>query len=220
MATSQMTASSLYARTLFFPQGNFKLSSVSCFGQFGDGFNRRTFGGLTVKAGSSATVLVAPKSWFYGVLGLPNHVLPAKQMLRIVLLAEHIWDSNVIKTPYNFCLYEYVYIALVYLFHLVLIKITTAKEKTTGGILLPSTAQPKSQGGEMVAFGEGRSVGTEKVGVPVETSSQVVYSKYVGTEVELNGSNHLIVKEDDIIGIPDGDDVKDLKPLSDRQDPH
>lgn len=43
-----------------------------------------------------------------------------------------------------------------------------------------------------------------------------MYSKYAGTELEFNGSNHLILKEDDIIGILDTDDVKDLKPLNDR----
>lgn len=44
----------------------------------------------------------------------------------------------------------------------------------------------------------------------------MVYSKYAGTEVEFNGANHLILKEDDIIGILETDDVKDLKPLNDR----
>lgn len=43
-----------------------------------------------------------------------------------------------------------------------------------------------------------------------------MYSKYAGTEVELNDSNHLILKEDDIIGILETDDAKDMKPLSDR----
>lgn len=98
----------------------------------------------------------------------------------------------------------------------VLVKIKTVEEKTTGGILLPSAAQSKPQGGEVVATGDGRTVGPNKVGVSVEKGSQVVYSKYAGTEVEFNGSNHLILKEDDIIGILDTDDVKDLKPLNDR----
>jgi len=43
-----------------------------------------------------------------------------------------------------------------------------------------------------------------------------VYSKYAGTEVEFNDSKHLILKEDDIIGILESDDVKDMKPLNDR----
>ncbi|KAI3798033.1 hypothetical protein L1987_33299 [Smallanthus sonchifolius] len=98
----------------------------------------------------------------------------------------------------------------------VLVKISAAEEKTAGGILLPSTAQSKPQGGEVVAVGEGRKIGPHQVDVSVKTGTQVVYSKYAGTEVEFNGSNHLLLKEDDIVGILDTDDVKDLKPLNDR----
>ncbi|XP_077236433.1 20 kDa chaperonin, chloroplastic-like [Tasmannia lanceolata] len=98
----------------------------------------------------------------------------------------------------------------------VLVKIKTVEEKTTGGILLPTTAQTKPQGGEVVAIGEGRTIGKTKVDIGVQTGAQVVYSKYAGTEVEFNGSNHLILKEDDIVGILETDDVKDLKPLNDR----
>jgi len=50
----------------------------------------------------------------------------------------------------------------------------------------------------------------------VQIGAQVVYSKYAGTELEFNDADHLILKEDDIIGILDSDDVKDLKPLNDR----
>ncbi|KAL0344998.1 UNVERIFIED_CONTAM: chaperonin, chloroplastic [Sesamum radiatum] len=98
----------------------------------------------------------------------------------------------------------------------VLVKIKTAEEKTSGGILLPTTAQSKPQAGEVVAVGEGRTVGKNKVDIGVKTGTQVVYSKYAGTEVEFSGSNHLILKEDDIVGILDTDDVKDMKPLNDR----
>ncbi|KAJ0987480.1 hypothetical protein J5N97_005836 [Dioscorea zingiberensis] len=98
----------------------------------------------------------------------------------------------------------------------VLVKIKSSEEKTTGGILLPTTAQTKPQGGEIVAVGEGRTVGNTKVEISVKTGAQVVYSKYAGTELEFNGSNHLLLKEDDIVGILDTDDVKDLKPLGDR----
>ncbi|GAA0170521.1 chaperonin [Lithospermum erythrorhizon] len=98
----------------------------------------------------------------------------------------------------------------------VLIKTKTAEEKTVGGILLPTSAQSKPQGGEVVAVGEGRSVGKTKVDVSVKTGSQVIYSKYAGTEVEFQGENHLILKEDDIIGLLETDDFQDLKPLNDR----
>ncbi|KAL6974637.1 20 kDa chaperonin, chloroplastic [Sarracenia purpurea var. burkii] len=98
----------------------------------------------------------------------------------------------------------------------VLVKIKTAEEKTVGGILLPTSAQSKPQGGEVVAIGEGKTIGKSKVDISVKTGAQIVYSKYAGTEVEFNGSNHLILKEDDIVGILETDDVKDLKPLNDR----
>ncbi|XP_072953289.1 20 kDa chaperonin, chloroplastic-like [Typha angustifolia] len=98
----------------------------------------------------------------------------------------------------------------------VLVKIKSSEEKTMGGILLPSTAQTKPQGGEVVAIGEGRTIGKNKVEISVQTGAEVVYSKYAGTELEFNGSSHLILKEDDIVGVLETDDVKDLKPLNDR----
>ncbi|KAG1342591.1 20 kDa chaperonin, chloroplastic [Cocos nucifera] len=97
-----------------------------------------------------------------------------------------------------------------------LVKIKSSEEKTSGGILLPTTAQSKPQGGEVVAFGEGRTIGKNKVDISVQAGNQVVYSKYAGTELEFNGTNHLLLKEDDIVGVLDTDDVKDLKPLNDR----
>lgn len=50
----------------------------------------------------------------------------------------------------------------------------------------------------------------------LQPGENVVYSKYAGIEVEMNGDKHLLLKEDDIIGTLDSDDVKDLKPLNDR----
>jgi len=99
---------------------------------------------------------------------------------------------------------------------MVLIKTKSSEEKTTGGILLPSTVQSKPQGGVVVAVGDGRKIGDNKVEISVKTGSQVVYSKYAGTELEVNGLNHIIVKEDDIVGILETDDAKDMKPLNDR----
>lgn len=98
----------------------------------------------------------------------------------------------------------------------VLVKIRVPEEKTVGGILLPTSSQTKPQGGEVVAVGEGRTIGKNKVDISVKTGTQIVYSKYAGTEVEFNGSSHLILREDDIVGILDTDDVKDMKPLNDR----
>ncbi|KAJ8750649.1 hypothetical protein K2173_015830 [Erythroxylum novogranatense] len=98
----------------------------------------------------------------------------------------------------------------------VLVKIKSADEKTDGGILLPTSAQTKPQGGEVVAIGEGKTIGNTKVDISLKAGTQVVYSKYAGTELDFNNSKHLILKEDDIVGILETDDVKDLKPLNDR----
>ncbi|KAG6514339.1 20 kDa chaperonin, chloroplastic-like [Zingiber officinale] len=98
----------------------------------------------------------------------------------------------------------------------VLVKIKSSEEQTSGGILLPTTAQTKPQSGEVVAVGEGRTIGKIEIKIGVEVGKQVVYSKYAGTELEFNGSNHLLLKEDDLIGILETDDIKDLEPLNDR----
>ncbi|KAJ8501202.1 hypothetical protein OPV22_011754 [Ensete ventricosum] len=98
----------------------------------------------------------------------------------------------------------------------VLVKIKSLEEKTSGGILLPTTAQSKPQGGEVVAVGEGTTIGTKQIDISVQAGKQVVYTKYAGTELEFNGSNHVLLKENDILGILETDDIKDLKPLNDR----
>ncbi|KAL4613859.1 hypothetical protein ACB092_07G012000 [Castanea dentata] len=98
----------------------------------------------------------------------------------------------------------------------VLDKIKTAEEKTDGGILVPTTAQTKPQGGEVVSTGEGKTVGKSKVDISVKIGTQIVYSKYTGTELEFNGSKRLFLKDDDIVGILESDDAKELKPLNGR----
>eukprot|EP00850_Spirogloea_muscicola_P011463 SM000071S21087 [mRNA] locus=s71:299484:300774:+ [translate_table: standard] len=98
----------------------------------------------------------------------------------------------------------------------VLVKIQTKEEKSQGGILLPTAAQTKPQGGEVVAVGDGRTLGDKKVAIDIQTGSKIVYSKYAGTEVEFDGAEHLLLKEDDVIGLLSSDDIEDLKPLNDR----
>ncbi|CAN4094557.1 unnamed protein product [Withania somnifera] len=95
-------------------------------------------------------------------------------------------------------------------------KIKDADEKSVGGILLPASAQSRPQGGEVVAVGEGRSIGKTTIEISVKNGTQVLYSKYAGTELEFDGSKHLILKEDDLVGVLETDDIKDLQPLNDR----
>ena len=98
----------------------------------------------------------------------------------------------------------------------ILVKIQTVEEKSAGGILLPTTAQNKPQGGEVVAVSQGKTVGDKTLEPAVKPGEQVVYSKYAGTEVDFNGEPHLLLKEDDIVGLLSTDDVKDLQPANDR----
>ncbi|XP_026459001.1 20 kDa chaperonin, chloroplastic-like [Papaver somniferum] len=98
----------------------------------------------------------------------------------------------------------------------VLVVAKTAAQKTTGGIQSPSTAQTKPQGSEILAIEKGKTVGKAQVDVSVKTGAQIIYSKYVGTEVDLNGVSHLLLNNDGIVGILETEDVKDFKPLSER----
>jgi chaperonin GroES len=89
----------------------------------------------------------------------------------------------------------------------VLVKAVEPEQKTTSGILLPTSAQKRPTQGDIVSASE--SVG-------VTTGDRVVYSKYAGTEVELQGAPHIILKEDDVIGLLGEDDISALRPLQDR----
>ncbi|HOJ65142.1 MAG TPA: co-chaperone GroES [Spirochaetota bacterium] len=75
-----------------------------------------------------------------------------------------------------------------------LILIKTSEEKTAGGIVIPQTAQEKTQEGTVVAVGNSSNI-TVKVG------DRVLYDKYAGTQLKIDGKDHLIVKMDDILAI-------------------
>ncbi|KAG0600818.1 hypothetical protein M758_11G062700 [Ceratodon purpureus] len=98
----------------------------------------------------------------------------------------------------------------------VLVKVHKTEEKSAGGILLPSSAQTKPQGGEVVAVGEGRKVGEKTVAPAVAAGAKIVYAKYAGSEVPVEGEQHVLLKEDDVVGMLESDDIKDLQPAGDR----
>jgi len=87
----------------------------------------------------------------------------------------------------------------------VVIRRLTAEEKTSGGIIIPDTAQEKPMRGEVVAAGPGardeRGVITP---LDVKSGDEVLFGKWSGTEVKLDGEELLIMKESDIMGIIDG----------------
>jgi len=84
----------------------------------------------------------------------------------------------------------------------VIVKRVSEEEKTSGGIIIPDTAKEKPMEGEVVAVGGGKILdnGT-KAPMDVKAGDRVLFGKYAGTEVKIDGVEHLIMREDDILGI-------------------
>jgi chaperonin GroES len=84
----------------------------------------------------------------------------------------------------------------------VLIKRIKEEEKTKGGIIIPDTAKEKPQEGKVIAVGKGKVNEDGKVTpLDVKAGDRILFGKYSGTEVKLDGEEHLILREDDILGI-------------------
>ncbi len=84
----------------------------------------------------------------------------------------------------------------------VVVRRITAEEKTAGGIIIPDTAREKPQEGEVVAVGAGaRNEQGQIVALDVKAGDRVLFGKWSGTEVKLDGEDLLIMKESDIMGV-------------------
>ncbi|MBP5698042.1 MAG: co-chaperone GroES [Alphaproteobacteria bacterium] len=84
----------------------------------------------------------------------------------------------------------------------ILIKRVEEENKTAGGIILPDTAKEKPSEGVVIAVGEGRVTPDGKVlPMSIKVGDTVLFSKWTGTEIKVNGEPHLIVKEGDILAI-------------------
>jgi len=84
----------------------------------------------------------------------------------------------------------------------VVVKVVEREEKTKGGIVLPDTAKERPQEGEVLAVGSGRRLDDGKLVPPsVKIGDRVLFSKYGGTEIKIEGEEYLILREDDILGI-------------------
>ncbi len=76
------------------------------------------------------------------------------------------------------------------------------EEKTSGGIIIPDTAKEKPQEGKIVAVGPGRmNEKGERNALDVKAGDRVLFGKYAGNEIKIDGVEHLIMQEDDILGI-------------------
>ena len=84
----------------------------------------------------------------------------------------------------------------------VLIKVLDSEEKTSGGIIIPDTAKEKPQEGEVVAVGPGaRDINGKISPMDVKTGDIVLFGKWSGTEVKIDGKEYSIMKESDIMGV-------------------
>lgn len=83
-----------------------------------------------------------------------------------------------------------------------LVKRLKEEEVTAGGIIIPDSAKEKPAEGEVVAVGPGKTADNgERIPMQVSTGDRVLFSKYGGTDVKLEGEDFLIMREDDILGI-------------------
>ncbi|CEI82593.1 10 kDa chaperonin [Oceanobacillus oncorhynchi subsp. incaldanensis] len=83
----------------------------------------------------------------------------------------------------------------------VVIKLVEQEETTASGIVLPDSAKEKPQEGEVVAVGSGRVEDGKKVALEVSEGDRIIFSKFAGTEVKYEGTEYLILRENDILAI-------------------
>lgn len=84
----------------------------------------------------------------------------------------------------------------------IVLKVLESEEKTKSGIVLPDTAKEKPQMGKVLAVGSGKILDNgEKIPLEVKVGDQVLFAKYAGTEVKLDGEEYMVLKESDILAI-------------------
>jgi chaperonin GroES len=87
----------------------------------------------------------------------------------------------------------------------VLVKRIAEEEKTKGGIIIPDTAKEKPQEGKVIAVGKGKTNDEGKlIPLQVKAGDKILFGKYSGSEIKIDGEEHLIMREDDILGVIEG----------------
>jgi len=87
----------------------------------------------------------------------------------------------------------------------VIVKRLEEEEKTKGGIIIPDTAKEKPQEGKVIAVGKGKVTEDGKlIPLDVKAGDRILFGKYSGTEVKVEGEEHLIMREEDILGVIEG----------------
>ena len=83
----------------------------------------------------------------------------------------------------------------------VIVKRIQEEEKTKGGIIIPDTAKEKPQEGQIIAVGPGKRDDGKVIALDIKAGDRVLFAKYSGTEIKLDGEELLIMKESDIMGV-------------------
>jgi chaperonin GroES len=87
----------------------------------------------------------------------------------------------------------------------VIVKRLEEEEKTKGGIIIPDTAKEKPQEGKVIAVGKGKMTEDGKlIPLDVKVGDKILFGKYSGTEIKIDGEEHLIMREEDILGVIEG----------------
>lgn len=84
----------------------------------------------------------------------------------------------------------------------VLVKRIEQESKSAGGIIIPDSAKEKPAEGIIISVGNGKVLNTgEKIALTVKKGDRILFSKYAGTEIKINNEEHLVMREDDILGV-------------------
>src|SRR5690242_6397345 len=84
-------------------------------------------------------------------------------------------------------------------------RVESEAEKTSGGLFIPDSAKEKPQEGEVVAVGKGKRLEDGKVvALDVQPGNRILFGKYSGSEIKLDGEEYLIMREDEVLGILEG----------------
>ena len=83
-------------------------------------------------------------------------------------------------------------------------RLEEAEVRSAGGIIIPDTAKEKPQEGKVVAVGSGKREDGKVVPLDVKTGDRILFGKYSGSEIKLDGEEHLILREEDILAVVEG----------------
>ncbi len=84
----------------------------------------------------------------------------------------------------------------------ILVKRVEEEETTSGGIIIPDTAKEKPQEGKVISVGPGKTLESGEISEPgVKAGDRILFSKYAGTDVNVDGDEHIIIREDDVLAI-------------------